>query len=245
MAIITPSALVSNIRGKINGSVFQGSTQGILMRNKPTKLGQGSQSQQNVRHINAQLNFAWTSFTNAERAVWQAFADYVNGIGITKRGKRSSNTGKLHFMAINFYCKLYGKPIITAPTFTTPPSIAIPCPPLFTQSPTLMNSTYSLDTTQEILITKISLPQSNPTRTTNTGFRTLVYTQVDGDTQDWATAYQNQYGISLIMEKYYWVSLQVVNFINGTISPEARQLIWLHQGTGIGSMAIGSTFIVG
>lgn len=245
MAIITPSALVSNIRGKIGGTVFQGSTQGILMRNKPSKIGNGSQSQQNVRHINAQLNYAWSSFSVNERLVWQAFADYVNGVGITKKGKRSSNTGKLHFMAINFYCLLYGKNIITAPTFTPPPSIVIPCPPLLTESNTLMNYIGSIDTTHEILVTKISLPQSNPTRTTNTGFRTLVYPQVDGDTQDWATAYLNQYGISLIVNRYYWISLQVVDFIKGTISPEAKQLVLLTETLGIGSMIIEDTFIVG
>ena len=244
MAIVTPSALITNIKGKVGGSLFQGSTQGIMLRNKPTKLGQGSASQQNVRQINAQLNFAWSSFTVAQRLNWQAFADFVNGIGITKKGKRSSNTGKMHFMAINFYCLLYKKNIINAPTFTNPPSIVIPCPPLFTQSPTLMDYVGSLDTTQEILITKVSLPQSNPTRTTNTGFRTLVYSQIDGNTQDWGAAYAAQYGIDLIFEKYYWVSLQVVNFVKGTISPEAKQLILLTNPTGIGSMGIGSTFIV-
>jgi len=245
MAIVTPSALVSGIKGKMGGSVFQSSTQGILLRNKPSKLGKGSQSQNNVRSINAQLNYAWSNFTVSERLVWQAFQDYVNGVGLTKKGKRSSNTGKMHFMAINFYCLLYGKSIITAPTFTSPPSIVVPCPPLFIQSENLMNYTGSIDTTQEILITKVSLPQSNPTRTTNTGFRTLVYSQVDGDEQDWATAYQNQFGINLITNKYYWISLQVVNFVLGTISPAATQLILYQAGVGIGSMIIEDTFIVG
>ncbi len=246
MAIITPSALISNIKGKVGGSVFQGSTQGILLRNKPSKLGQGSQSQQNIRQINARLNFAWSGFSNAERQVWQSFTNFVNGTGLTLKGKRSNNTGKMHFMAINFYCLLYKKNIIVTPVFTVPPSIVVPCPPSFTVSDSLMNYTGSIDATQEILVTKVSLPQSNPTRTTNTGFRTLVYDQVDGDTQDWATAYLNTFGIALIPEKYYWVSLQVVNYITGVISPEAKQLILYSTsgGGGIGSMIVGSTFIV-
>lgn len=245
MAIVTPSALVSNIKGKVGGSVFQGSTQGILLRNKPSKLGLGSPSQQNVRQINAKLNFTWSTFTNAERLNWQAFADFINGIGVTTNGKKSSNTGKMHFMSINFYCLLYKKSVIVSPTFTTPEPIFIPCPPLLVESPTLMNYDGILDTTTQILVTKISLPQSAPTRTTNSGFRTLVYDQVDGDIQDWAAAYKLQYGIDLIPNKYYWVSLTVVNYITGTISPEAKQLILYAPSGGIGFGGIGSTFIVG
>lgn len=245
MAIITPSALVSNIKGKIGGTVFQGSTQGISMRNKPTKIGQGSQAQQRVRQINAYLNYVWSNFSNADRQVWQAFSTFVNGVGKTKNQKNSNNSGKMHFMAINFYCMLYGKDIVTAPTFTNPPPIFVPCPPLYTSSATLMDYLGTLDADTQILVTKVSLPQSNPTRTTNTGFRTLVYPQVSGDIQDWATAYRNTFGIDLICGKYYWVSLQVINYIEGTLSPEAKQLILYDCGTGIGTMSIGSTFIVG
>jgi len=244
MAIITPSALISNIKGKIGGTVFQGSTQGISMRNKPTKLGVGSQSQQRIRQINAQLNYSWSTMTNDQRNVWSAFNTFVNGVGKSANQKITANSGRMQFMSVNFFCLLYGKSIIIAPTFTTPESINVPCPPLFTSSDTLMDYTVNLDTTTQILVTRVSLPQSNPTKTTNTGYRTLVYDQIDGLSQDWSDAYQKTFGINLIPGKYYWVSLQVVNFITGTVSPVAQQLVLLNASGGIGSMIIGSTFIV-
>lgn len=247
MASIKTSGLISDIRGSINGSTFQRSASGLTMRNKPRSVGNGTQPQNLIRQYNAQLNFAWENLTDSQRKTWASFSVFTNGQGKTNRQKNSANTGKTQFFAVNMWLLQYGKTIIESPTFSLPLEAVIPCPPLFTESETLMNYVGDLDTSQEILVTRVSLPHSLSTNTANKGFRTLVYDQIDGDTQDWAQAYLDTFGIELIVNKKYWISLQVVNFVTGAISPISKQLV-LYTGvtpaTGVGAMEIGSTFIV-
>lgn len=249
MAIIKTSGLINDIKGSINGSTFQRSAAGLIMRSKPVSVGRGTDSQQNIRQINAQLNFAWSNLTDAQRSVWASFSNFTNGAGKTNRRNNSANTGKTQYFAVNFWCLQYAKPLIVTPTFNLPEQAVIPCPPLFTSSDNLQDYVGNLDTTQQILVTRVSLPQSLSTNTANTGFRTLVYSQVGGSSQSWFNAYEAVYGIQPIPNKKYWISLQVINFITGCISPETKQLV-LYTGVlppdhGIGFMVIGSTFIVG
>lgn len=246
MAIIRTSGIVNDIKGSINGSTFQRSAAGLTMRSKPSNVGRGSNAQLNVRNINGQLNFAWSNLTDAQRTQWSSFANFTNGIGKTNQRNNSANTGKTQFFAVNFWLLQYGKDILATPTFVTPEASFTPCPPLFTSSETLQNYVGTLDITQQILVTRVSLPQSLATNTANTGFRTLVYNQVNGDTQSWFAAYEAVYGIQPKVNYKYWISLQVVNFITGAISPETKQLVLYNAApAGIGEMIIESTFIVG
>ena len=247
MAIIKTSGLISDIRGSINGSTFQRSAAGLIMRSKPISVGKGSNSQNNIRQINSRLNYAWQTLSQAQRDLWGSYAVFLNGSGVTHNGTRSANTGRTQFFGVNFWLLQYGKNILNVPTFTTPLAPAIPCPPLYNQSETLQNSTYNLNVASEILVTRVSLPQSLATNTANTGFRTLVYPQVNGTIQNWLTAYFNVYGTPLAMNKKYWVSYMVVNYLTGAISAESRALI-LFTGSPtpptIGTMVVGSTFII-
>ncbi len=247
MAVIKLSGLVSDIKGSVNGTTFQKGNGGLIMRSKPSSVGAGTNSQFNIRNINAQLNFAWQNLTDAQRTVWASFATFTNGAGITNQRNTSANTGKTQFFAVNFWCLQYGKALVIAPTFTTAESAVIPCPPLFTQSSVLTDYVGTLDTTQQILVTRVSLPQQLATNTANTGFRTLVYAQVDGDTQSWFAAYEAIYGFPPKLNYKYWISLQVINYITGAISPETKQLVLYTApvAIGIGVMVVGSTFIVG
>ncbi len=247
MAIIKTSGLINDIKGSINGTTFQRSASGLVMRSKPSSVGRGTNSQLNVRNLNAQLNFYWSNLTDSQRAVWASFANFTNGIGKTNNAVNSANTGKTQFFAVNFWLLQYGKPYLVTPSFVLPLEAFAPCPPFFTTSISLQNYVGTLDTTQQILVTRVSLPQQLATRTANTGFRTLVYEQVDGDTQSWFSAYEGVYGIQPVYGYKYWISLQVVNFVTGAISPESKQLVqYIDPGTlGIGTMTIGSTFVVG
>jgi hypothetical protein len=247
MATIQLSALISNIKGSINGSTFQRSAAGLTLRNKPVNVGRGTNSQQNVKNITARLNFEWSNLTDEQRIVWAMFSNFNNGQAKTYKNNSSANTGKMQFITVNFWILQYNKPILINPSFVAPELAFIPCPPFFNVSNSLLNYTGSLDTTQQILVTKVSMAQSLSTNTANTGFRTLIYSQVDGDTQDWFGAYLNTFGVLPEPNKRFWVSLQVVNFITGAISKEAKQLVLYIPsfGSGIGSMVVGSTNIVG
>lgn len=247
MAIITPSALITDIKGKIAGSVFQRSTGGIMMRVKPSAIGQGSKAQLQIRLINAELAFDWQALTDAQRLVWKTFADFCNGAGVTKNGRKSSSSGRAEFMSVNFYTKLYKVALLLEPKFVTPPPTSEPCPPENYSCIGLMDSDFILDTTKQILITKVSKPQGKTTTKHCSGTRTLVYAQVNGTLQDWSAAYELAYGTQLILNKKYWISLQVLDFTTGRFSPLSTKLLYYYAPVlaGIGFMAVGTSFIVG
>ena len=247
MALIQTGSIVTHIKGSVAGSTFQRSAAGLTMRKKPIPVGRGTNAQFNQRNIIAQLNTYWNVMSDAQRQLWSSFAVFTNGVGKTNKQNNSANTGKTQFFAVNSWLLLYGKAVVVTPSITIPEQQNIPCPPYFYKSDNLGKTSLSLDTSTQILVVQVSLPQSPSTNTANTGFRTLVYNMVDGDVQDWSAAYEATYGVPLTLGKKYWVQLQVVNFITGAISPKAKALI-LYTTTpspGIGFMIIGSTFIVG
>ena len=247
MAIVQTGAVVTHIKGSVAGNTFQRSAAGLTMRSKPKPVGRGSNQQHNQRNIIAQLNFAWTNLTDAQRAVWSSFAVFTNGVGKTNKQNQSANTGKTQFFAVNSWLLIYGKPILSAPTIVTALQQNIPCPPYFTKSDNLGRTTLNLDTSTQILVVQVSLPQSVSTNTNNTGFRTMVYNMVNGDIQDWSAAYLKTFGLPLTLGKKYWIQLLVVDFTTGAISPKAKALVLYTSspGGGIGFMIIDSTFIIG
>lgn len=225
MAVITLSGLISSIKGSVNGSTFQRSAAGTIVRNKPKSVGKGSFAQRNVRSITSTLNGAWRDLTDSQRNAWAYMSSFANGSNLTTKGNRSANTGKMQFLAVNFFLLQYGKSIVTDPSIGSTEAAFLPCPSDYQSSSNLMNYTGVLDTTEQVLITKVSLPQSNSTNTANTGMRTLVYSQVDGSQQDWSQAYFDTYGIVPPWNYKYWIELQVVNFVTGALSAPSRRLI--------------------
>ena len=115
------------------------------------------------------------------------------------------------------------------------------------ESDNLGKTVESFDPTQQILVTQVSLAQSNGTYKSNTGYRSLVYSPVSGTTQDWTAEYTNYFGVPLMYNKKYWVKLKVVNFVTGQMSADSAALIrYVNSlGTGIGYAGIGFTLIIG
>ncbi len=247
MAIITTSGLISNIRGSIAGSTFQRSASGLTMRKKPLPIGRGSNAQNNQRTIIAQLNVEWNNLDNNVRTFWRSFSDYTNGVGFTNRRRSSANTGKTQFIAVNSWLLLYGLPVLRVPTLVPPLAPLQPYYDVNFESSNLGRTVGSLDTETQILVVQVSLAQSVGTNTANTGFRTLVYSMVDGDVQDWYSVYEATYGVPVISGYKYWVQTFIIDFITGAMSAKSKALITFTGGVGvgIGFMVIEDTFIVG
>lgn len=74
MAKIKYSALVSDVRNKLNGSVMSKNRYGSYMRNKTTPVNPQTTFQQNVRAQLAANSQAWGGLTEAQRSGWRALA---------------------------------------------------------------------------------------------------------------------------------------------------------------------------
>lgn len=247
MALVQTSGLINNIKGSLGGSTFQQTASGLIVRGKPKFAGNKTQSQTEQRVIVSRLNYAWEGFSDSQRVLWQKYANYINGINRTNRGNTSGLSGKNQFFAINSWLLLYEKPMLVTPTFAPPISPITPYYDINHESNDLGQCVGSLDISKCILVTQVSLAQSNATYKSNTGYRTLVYDQSNGTNQNWIREYIDYYGVPLVYNRKYWVNLKVVNFLTGQMSADSEALIRYTGNTtvGIGVMVIQSTFIVG
>lgn len=74
MAIITTSALISDIKGRLNGSVFQRTQGGLAVRSQPGVINRDTTKQNFGKLGAAFIQSAWQSLTTAQRALWNTYA---------------------------------------------------------------------------------------------------------------------------------------------------------------------------
>ena len=70
MAKVKFTAVVADMRNKLNGSVFSKNKGGAYVRTKVTPVNPQTDAQQNVRSILATLSAAWRGLTQAQRDSW-------------------------------------------------------------------------------------------------------------------------------------------------------------------------------
>ncbi|MEI6122700.1 MAG: hypothetical protein WCQ95_03660 [Bacteroidota bacterium] len=78
MASIKYSALISEMRGKLNGSVFSRNHYAAYVRNKVTPTNPRTVRQQEIRSVFANLSSQWRSLTQEQRNAWNtAVAEFL------------------------------------------------------------------------------------------------------------------------------------------------------------------------
>lgn len=115
MAKIKLSAIVSEMRGKLNGSVFSKNRGGAYLRTKVTPVNPQSLAQGLVRNTLTNLSQAWRGLTEAERTAWNTAVSNFTGTDIFGDIKTPSG--------INLYTKLnLNLANIGVSPISTPPS---------------------------------------------------------------------------------------------------------------------------
>jgi len=122
MAKVKFSALVSDMRNKLNGSVFSKNRAGSYLRNKVTPVNPQSTAQVNVRNRFTVLSQNWRGLTDAQRLSWAAAVDSY---------KRTDIFGDLKTPSpLNLYMRINGNlqivdvtPIDTAPVAGDTPQL--------------------------------------------------------------------------------------------------------------------------
>ena len=115
MARIKTSGVISDIRGKIQGSVFQGYKGGIFVRSSSSPINKRSFTQLQARSFTKYLQSQWLGLTAVQRQQWDIWATFrhlsqKNNIGKYVNGQQA-------FLKINHYRLQYDYAIITTPSF--------------------------------------------------------------------------------------------------------------------------------
>jgi hypothetical protein len=114
MAKIKLSAIVSEMRGKLNGSVFSKNRGGAYLRTKVTPVNPNTSAQSLVRATLASISATWRTLTQLERDAWNSAVSSFTYTDIFGDIKTPSG--------INLYNKLnLNLATISATAITTPP----------------------------------------------------------------------------------------------------------------------------
>lgn len=71
------SALVSEVQGKLNGSVFTKGQRTLCLRNNPVKPQSASSTQITTRSIFLQAKTAWNALTDLQKSQWESLAGSI------------------------------------------------------------------------------------------------------------------------------------------------------------------------
>lgn len=120
MAKVKYSALVSDMRNKLNGSVLSKNRAGNYIRNKTTPVNPQTSFQQANRQKLGAMSSAWNGLTEAQRASWRASVASFPYTDIF--GDRKELDGKSLMIKLNMNLLNAGQAEIQ----TAPASVAIP-----------------------------------------------------------------------------------------------------------------------
>lgn len=122
MAKIKYSALVSEMRNKLNGSVLSKNRYGNYIRNKVTPVNPQTSFQQNVRALLSSVSQAWAGLSEAGRNGFTALAQNHPFTDIF--GDSKTLDGKAMFSKLNMNLQKIGlSPITVAPVFVGMPFV--------------------------------------------------------------------------------------------------------------------------
>ena len=128
MARITMSALISDISGKVNGSVFQRCQSGLIMRNQGGKINSNGVRSNLHKNGLSSVQSAWQTLSDTERLLWQTYAVWLN----KKQKKNPSKIINGHQLFININSIRYDLAVnnflFTPWLLSTPLFVPLPAP---------------------------------------------------------------------------------------------------------------------
>jgi hypothetical protein len=225
MAIVKYGAIVTDINGKVGGSIFkQVASQVSVLQNRTARNPRGhdpkyaASQTANMKTITASIAQQWREFSDVERNAWKSAAQSF--VAHNRAGNKITLSGYAYFMKVN--CNLVNG-------FNR--SIGAPTPlALLTQ---LTNVSYTASTISSLLnvnwanslaADEYLIVSATPMQSIGRGFdKTKLRTiAAFGDTapspfQCW-TPYSEVFGTP-VTNQTIWLALQVTNALTGQISP--------------------------
>lgn len=192
MARITPGVLITDIRGKVGGSVFQKNSSGLILRNS-TRNVDVVNSKTSARRASMQsVQVGWRTITAAQRTQWNAWSAFNPIVQQNNAGKFLS--GHQCYVQINFYRSLFSLTSLSSPVFTK--SSLLPAFPTLYQGVDDLSCITSrdIDSTNEIFILFLSPPISKGRTQATNATRLIVFDQSSANDFNIAAAYISLFG---------------------------------------------------
>ena len=192
MAIIKTSGLISSIRGKVGGSIFQLSRSGNILKSLTIPVNRRTLLQNKTRNNTFIILQKWLGLSDAQRTVWSAYVQY-NPI-LQKNGLNLHITGHQAFIKFNSYRLEYNLPFLIAPIFNkcdlTPITITI------TTNGVVLTATIDrpLISAEEFAILFLTVRFPSSVNNPGSRYKIINFTTTDADTFDITSEYVAVFG---------------------------------------------------
>lgn len=223
MARIQPGPLISDIRGKLGGIIFQGGRNGLTCKVGASKIITQSSSQQDNRSDMFAIANAWQSLTESQRLTWGSWSVFQN----LKTGTfgTSNMTGQQAYIQVNRYRLIAGLACLEDPVFT-PYSLGQEFPVWYFDS-LCLKIVFSANITDSNAIPIVSFsPIVQPSRMASPSSyiccRTLTY---NAHTWNFYVDYLARYGFIPAAGQYVFVKWMLLQLDNSTLSPQTTEKI--------------------
>jgi len=113
MALVKYGALITEIKGKVNGQVFQGGNAGFVLRNKNSRPGNDSLSRSAATNLMSQVAGSWRYLSPAERLAWSTAAE--NWLFVNRYGETYTGSGYQMYCAYNRRLIQRGQSMVLVP----------------------------------------------------------------------------------------------------------------------------------
>ncbi len=193
MALVKPSAIVSDVRGKIGGTVFQRFKSGLVVRSKCAPVNKKSALQIVSRNIASLTANAWLQISPAERDQWDSYTAYNP---IAQRNNREVFvSGQQAFLKLNNYRLQYSLPILTVPEFNkcelTPIDLTLKRVGMNLR----VTSSRALVASDEFIILFLTVRMSPAINNPGSRYKLIKFVTTDGVNFFITSEYEDVYGI--------------------------------------------------
>lgn len=192
MALVKLSSLISNIRGTIQGSVFQGSRAGLILKSKPNPINTNTLRQNKTRNFTFKLQQEWRLLSATERNLWLQFTNF-NPI-LQKRSNELFINEHQNFIKFNSYRLEYGFDILKTPQFTKCEILPIDLTVSSTGTIISITADRQLNENLEFIILFLTIPFLPTINNPGSRLKLIKFTTTDNTTFDVTTPYKEIFG---------------------------------------------------
>jgi len=216
MAKIKYSALVSDMRGKLNGSVMSKNRSGSYVRNKVTPSNPQTSAQMLIRGIFSEITKGWSQLSEVERQSWENSVEAYQGTNIF--GDVVKPSGKTLFQKLNQNLMISGQASVSVcPAPAELPYASLTSVTLEVADEDLVIVTAG-NTADCKLLVFATAPLTQGTKFVKNKLRKIgVFAGSDNYTNDVYGNYQTKFG-NLALNDNVYVGIRVVN-ASGQASP--------------------------
>lgn len=223
MARIQTGSIVTDIRGKVAGSVFQKGASGLVLRSNPKNLNKRNALTSMRRVLMQTLQQSWGALSVSQRSAWSAWSAFSPIVQFNNPGKFLN--GHQSYLQINYYRQLYGIAVISDPIFSksTLPPYDVTVSKVLTTCLLTWSDTIDTDTTCILVALSGMLPNgvNNALRRT----RQIIFTNDDDTGQNITSQVTTLFGTVPALGSRLFISYAIMDIGVGSIAAFTNKII--------------------